>query len=220
MNTIMKLNGGFKLFVTLAVSVFIAHAVMDYTTIAHLLPLWLDAIIELTIVIPLVYTSVYFAYKRPMEKKLSLHKTLRTPDACLMDVIDNSHVVVFKINRDGIIVMAEGGGLRNLGLTTNDCVGKKAVDFWEGTPSAECVTRALAGEKIIRTMRIDDVYLKSFYLPVEDGIAGVCMDITTELTNRSYMTELRSMTTKFNTTELVSKDVMDKIKRMTGAHNE
>jgi PAS domain S-box-containing protein len=103
----------------------------------------------------------------------------------LHTVVSSTPVILFAMDRDGVITLAEGKGLQSLGLKPDALVGKSAFDVYRGFPDVlSNVRRALAGEAVAQLIDIGGVLFEGQYTPLLDergeitGIMGISVDVT------------------------------------------
>lgn len=111
---------------------------------------------------------------------------LRAAEARLRAVISSLPAILFALDNDGVITLAEGKGLESLGYKPGDLVGKSAFDvYYDGTPEAiNNIKRALAGDSVSDTVEMRGVWLERHFAPLYDekgvlrGTSGVSLDVT------------------------------------------
>ena len=64
--------------------------------------------------------------------------------------------MLFALDKDGIVMLAEGRGLAGLGLESDEVVGESIFDIYAGTPTVDDARRALDGEAVHSTVELDD----------------------------------------------------------------
>ncbi len=104
----------------------------------------------------------------------------------LAAVADATPVCFFTLDRAGRITDVRGGGLRLLGLSPADVVGRAATDFSRTEADRDSVARALRGERVRTRFAMGDRVLDVHYEPVEardagpDAVFGIAVDVTSE----------------------------------------
>ncbi|MDB4970072.1 MAG: hypothetical protein JWN44_5761 [Myxococcales bacterium] len=74
-------------------------------------------------------------------------EALRDAEARLRQVVNNAPLVLFALDRHGTFTLAEGSGLKGLGLTSSQTVGRSVFDGYRDEPGIlASVRRALGGE--------------------------------------------------------------------------
>ena len=109
---------------------------------------------------------------------------LQESEARLRTVIGNAPVVLFALDRAGVITLAEGKGLDDLGVAQDELVGRSMFDMFSSQPEVhESVRRALAGEPATAIVGTNTAF-EARLSPVRDedgnvtGVIGVATDIT------------------------------------------
>ena len=110
---------------------------------------------------------------------------LRRSEDRLRTVIASAPVIVWALAADGTIELAEGRGLRALGLDADDVVGRPIEEIYRADPHALDLTRhALKGEELTATVEFGSVVLDAHLSPIRDdrgelvGALGVAVDVT------------------------------------------
>ena len=110
---------------------------------------------------------------------------LRDTELRLRAVIDNTPVVVFATDRNGVFTLSEGRGLQQLGLKPGEVVGKSAFDVYRDFPQICANLRAcLDGTMVNDVVRVVDLVYESLYVPRRNdadavvGVFGVAWDVT------------------------------------------
>lgn len=104
-------------------------------------------------------------------------------------IIDNSPMIVFSLDKDGVFTLSEGMALKSIGLESGQVVGMNALDVYATNEVVlDGVKRALQGESIEHDSEVDGIWFNSRYTPVfdDDGnlvqTIGVAHDITVRKT--------------------------------------
>ncbi len=116
-------------------------------------------------------------------------EALRESDSRLRMVVANAPVVLFTVDRAGVITFSDGRGLARLGLTPGAIVGRRLVDVTSSlgidpTPYAGYLERALAGEEPTWVGSAVGATFETRLTPVRDaaghvtGTIGVALDVT------------------------------------------
>ena len=110
---------------------------------------------------------------------------LRDTEHRLRSVIDNTPVVVFATDRNGVFTLSEGRGLQALGLAPGEVVGKSAFEVYRDFPQICANLRTcLAGTMVNDVVRVLDLVYESMYVPRRSdggdviGVSGVAWDVT------------------------------------------
>jgi PAS domain S-box-containing protein len=112
-------------------------------------------------------------------------EALRQTETQLQTVVGSASLVLFALDLNGVFTLAEGEGLRALGLKPSDLVGQSVYEFYRNVPRIiENVRRALAGESFSDAVEVGDLVFETRYSPLTDesgnvtGVIGVATDIT------------------------------------------
>lgn len=103
----------------------------------------------------------------------------------LHECIANSPVVLYSIDRNGIVTLVEGKGLEALGLNAQEIVGQSIFDLCGDYPSILTnIRRTLSGEEVTWTGEIKNYIYENRVLPLRAatgevaGLVGMAIDIT------------------------------------------
>ena len=110
---------------------------------------------------------------------------LRASQQRLRAVVSSLPIVLWGMNRDGYVTLAEGSGLEVLDLKPRELVGRSVFELYRGAPEVITNTRrVLAGETFTAIVTLGDVVVETWYSPVRDqqgavtGAIGVSLDVT------------------------------------------
>jgi len=120
-----------------------------------------------------------------IEKARLFERTQAALEERLRTVVSSAPVVLYALDREGTLTLAEGKGLEALGLKPGEVVGRTIFDLHHDVPKiVENVRRALAGEAFVSTVEVDGVTFETWYSPLRDeggevtGVIGVATDVT------------------------------------------
>jgi PAS domain S-box-containing protein len=106
-------------------------------------------------------------------------------DTALAQVLASAPIILFTLDRRGIVTLSEGKGLQALGLAPGEVVGRNVFELYGDLPQIVAdLHRALAGEQLSSVSRVGDVYFEVTYSPLHDakgeltGTIGVATDVT------------------------------------------
>jgi PAS domain S-box-containing protein len=112
-------------------------------------------------------------------------QALRESESKLRAFITNVPAILFSIDRTGVITMAEGLGMDVLKFVEGGIVGHSVAELYGDMPGVvESVKRALAGESLVTTMQLQQIYFEVAYSPIHapdgtvTGVIGVAHDVT------------------------------------------
>jgi len=110
---------------------------------------------------------------------------LKSANQRLQAIINYAPLVIWAIDREGILTLSDGKGLDKLGFKPGRAVGESVFKlFAENRPIIDMTERVLAGEFISDTIHFDDVYFEVRFQPMIDtdgrlgGAIGVAIDVT------------------------------------------
>jgi len=118
------------------------------------------------------------------ERRLA-EQALAESESKLRAFITNVPAILFSIDRNGIITMAEGRGMQVLSFIQGGIVGHTVAELYGDMPGVvESVKRALAGESLVATMELQHLFFEIAYSPIHapdglvTGVIGVAHDVT------------------------------------------
>lgn len=113
----------------------------------------------------------------------------------LQGVLATIDVMVWAIDRDGIVTLSEGAALKSIGLEPGQIVGQNAFELYRDNPDlCEKLRRALQGETFVSDVRINDRIVENRYAPLyrQDVLAGAVGTSTDVTERRRADQEIRS----------------------------
>ncbi len=112
-------------------------------------------------------------------------EALRQTETQLRTVVSSASLVLFAIDKDGLFTLAEGEGLKPLGLTPGGLVGQSIFEVYKDVPQILTNFRsALNGEAISTIVDVGELTFEARYSPLTDensniiGVIGVATDVT------------------------------------------
>jgi diguanylate cyclase (GGDEF)-like protein len=95
-------------------------------------------------------------------------------------VVNAAPVILFATDPSGLITLAEGKALENLGISPDRLVGASIFDVYRHVPEiAACARRALAGEHFHQHVEVGEMAFDSSWRGMEDGsMMGIAIDVT------------------------------------------
>jgi PAS domain S-box-containing protein len=112
-------------------------------------------------------------------------QALKESESKLRAFINNVPAILFSIDRSGVITMAEGLGMDALRFVDGGIVGHSVAELYGDIPGVvESVRRALAGESLVTTMQLHQMFYEVAYSPIHapdgavTGVIGVAHDTT------------------------------------------
>lgn len=127
---------------------------------------------------------------------------LQRSEQRLQATINAAPVVLFALDPSGVFTLSEGKGLRDLGLTPGEVVGKSIFELYGDNPQTlDHFRRGLAGEELIvidEISRVGRIY-ETRWSPSSDGLAkqpgviGVATDITERVRLQEQVQRMQQM---------------------------
>lgn len=117
-------------------------------------------------------------------ERTQAENALRESEQLLRGVVSNVPVVIFAVDREGIITLSEGKGLEALGRKPAETVGHPVFTAHAEPRIHDHIRRALAGEAFTAVVELGGLVWETWYSPMRDangavtGIIGVAADIT------------------------------------------
>ena len=110
---------------------------------------------------------------------------LRQTKERLRDLIASAPVVLFALDRSGVVTLSEGKGLTTFGVKPGELVGRSIFDLYHDSPGLHAnARRALAGEAMTFITEANDQFFEIHLIPLLDksgtvaGVNGVTYNIT------------------------------------------
>ncbi|HJW14232.1 MAG TPA: PAS domain S-box protein, partial [Thermoanaerobaculia bacterium] len=124
---------------------------------------------------------------RDATERKSSERALRESEERLRTLVANAPIVLFALDRDGVVTHLEGSGLETVGLSLLEAVGRSAFEVYGKYPKAlDLLRRALAGEAFQETIEVETMTFDVEFAPRRDpqgGIAGV-IGVATNVTEQ------------------------------------
>ena len=117
------------------------------------------------------------------DRKLA-EEALRQAEERLHAVVDNSPIIIFALDRDGVFTLSEGKGLEALGRAPGQVVGQSIFELYRDMPAiSDNIRLALGGESRYLVVGIGGITFEAHYRPLWEagqvtGVVGVVHDIT------------------------------------------
>ena len=123
----------------------------------------------------------------------------RRTAAQLRAIISTVPIVLWAIDRRGIVTLSEGSLLRDIGLQPGQVVGQSVFDLYATVPAVLDFTReALRGEAPTWTLQIHGKTFSGCYTPLRDPCGGVsgAIGVATDVTERVHLEQKLAQTHK------------------------
>jgi PAS domain S-box-containing protein len=118
------------------------------------------------------------------ERKITEERLTQTEER-LRDVIGNAPVILFSLDRFGVINFSEGKGLDAFGVKPGQLVGQSIFDLYHDSPDLHANGhRALSGEEVTFVTEFNNQFFEIHLIPLLDdrgevtGVTGVFYNIT------------------------------------------
>jgi PAS domain S-box-containing protein len=122
-------------------------------------------------------------------------EALQQTEERLRVVVGSASLIIFSLDLDGIFTLAEGEGLKALGLMPGELVGSSVFDVYaDNLEALKQIRRALAGEAFSASVDVGDLSFETRYSPLTDGNGNVAgtIGVATDITeNRKVQEALR-----------------------------
>jgi len=118
------------------------------------------------------------------ERKITEERLTQTEER-LRDVIGNAPIILFSLDRFGVINFSEGKGLDAFGVKPGQLVGQSIFDLYHDSPDLHANGhRALSGEEVTFVTEFNNQFFEIHLIPLLDdrgevtGVTGVSFNIT------------------------------------------
>lgn len=118
------------------------------------------------------------------ERRLTEERLTKTEER-LRNVIGNAPVILFALDRSGVITLSEGKGLDAFGVKPGQLVGQSIFDLYEDSPRLHAnARRALAGKPVTFVTEANNQFFEIHLIPLLDkmgevaSVTGVTYNIT------------------------------------------
>src|SRR5262249_4975915 len=118
------------------------------------------------------------------ERKLTEERLTKTEER-LRSVIGNAPVILFALDRSGVIILSEGKGLDAFGVKPGQLVGQSIFDLYGDSPRLhDNARRALAGEAVTFVTDAKNQFFEIHLIPLLDkkgevaSVTGVTYNVT------------------------------------------
>ena len=129
--------------------------------------------------------KIYVTAIRDITQRKEVERALKESQRRLQTIIANAQIILFAMDRRGVISLSEGRGLEAIGLQPGQLVGSSVFEAYRDYPQViETVRLALAGEQTSVLLELDGTILDTQYSPIREengdisGTIGVATDVT------------------------------------------
>ena len=120
----------------------------------------------------------------------NIEKALRISEEKLKTVISEAEVILFSIDKSGIITFSDGKGLESLNLLPGEMVGKSIYEYYKDQPGIiESIKEAFEGETIRNVVEIGGLFFDTTYSPqlnINNDVESI-IGVTTNITDHIKM---------------------------------
>src|SRR6266481_710886 len=112
---------------------------------------------------------------------------LRQTEQRLRDLIANAPVVLFALDRSGVVTLSEGKGLETFGVKPGELVGQSIFDLYHDSPGLHSnARRALDGEAVTFITEANDQFFEIHLIPLfnKSGEVASVTGVTYNITDR------------------------------------
>lgn len=136
------------------------------------------------------------AIAHDVTEKKKVEEALKGAQERLRMVINNAPIILFALDRDGVVTLSEGMGLAAISLRPGETVGKSVFELYKNSPEVVAnVKRALSGESFQTVTDLGTAVLETHFHPIKDGdgkvsgVIGVSTDVTERRRNEHTMSQ-------------------------------
>ncbi len=107
-------------------------------------------------------------------------------------MVRGAPLVLFALDRDGTVILSEGGGMASFGFHPGLGIGESVFDLYKDEPAVlDCARRALSGEEVDAIITVASGTFAVRYSPQlnEDGEVTQVIGLTTDITPRERAEE-------------------------------
>ena len=124
--------------------------------------------------VPVLETGLIYASARDVTQQREAERQLVLAEQRLRMVINSGPLVLAVLDAEGRFVVSEGKGLRGLGLSPGEVVGRSAFEVYAHEPLVvELLQRGLRGESCTSIVRTAGLTFEVFYQPALDEAGRV-----------------------------------------------
>jgi len=127
-------------------------------------------------------------------EKQTIERALRRQEELFRILAENAQPVVFVLDPDGTILLAEGRDLEAIGLEADDVVGQSVFHRYADFPEVlQGLKRALAGHEVRDTLHISEFVFEVWYSPLHNELGEVvgCVGMAADVTEHRIAEEAR-----------------------------
>ncbi|MGA9347985.1 MAG: PAS domain S-box protein, partial [Anaerolineae bacterium] len=148
-------------------------------------------------------------------ERKQMEEVVRESEERLRTLVTNVPVILFAVDREGGLTLAEGKALGGFGAQPSEFVGRTVFELYGEKPEvSEYMQRAFAGESFTATFEVAGLVLETHHTPIRDqngevsGVIGVAIDITER---KKIEDALLAKTKEYVDTANLTKDLIAKV---------
>jgi PAS domain S-box-containing protein len=122
-----------------------------------------------------------------LEKTRLFERTQAALEERLQTIISNAPVFLLAMDRKGVFTLAEGQGLRSIGIKAKNVIGRQASELWREIPNfQDDRARALKGDAFVSLLEMGDMVFETNWTPLFDryGNLNSVTIVATDITER------------------------------------
>jgi PAS domain S-box-containing protein len=138
-----------------------------------------------------------YASARDITEQLLTQEAIKNSEARYRNLVENSPLVNYQLDKEGIFLQSEGKGLASLGLIPGEVVGKSIFNIYAPYPVIlNAFNYALCGNHSQFKVLVNGLVYESYMEPVFDlnnqvtSIIGVSFDVTTQYQSEANLKSL------------------------------
>jgi len=145
-------------------------------------------------------TQVAIVASRDVTERKRIELAQIGAEARIRNLVNNSPIVLFELDQDGVYTLSEGGALPALGRKAGDSVGRPVDVVYEDVPAIPEMARlALSGETVSAELPVRKRWFRATGSPIYDqsgviiGIGGVAVDVTEMKVHQRFLEQQNSL---------------------------
>lgn len=131
-----------------------------------------------------------------------LHNLIRMDHQFVRNILNNTPLIIWAADRNGVVTFSEGGCLRKVGLQAGEMVGKCVFEEYpEDIELQPVFQKVLNGESCKRIIALENLVLDFQYMPLydPDGKVHGLLSIAADITDKTFSEEeLRQSEERFS----------------------
>jgi PAS domain S-box-containing protein len=138
-----------------------------------------------------------YASARDITEQLLIQEAIKNSEARYRNLVENSPIINYQLDKEGIFLQSEGKGLASLGLKPGEVVGESIFTVYQHYPEIlDAFNNTLAGNHSQFKVLVNGMVYESYMEPVFDqnnqitSIIGVSVDLTNQYQSESNLKSL------------------------------